>query len=177
MSRRKRKELPKEFKHSPEIESGLQKTIPDNIPKHNELTKKLKLDAITQFNKSKAITILSMFWNMEMPDWLLPYGYFKTMKNGNDEQKAVMENKVRRALMENWKFAMNWITKVVPKEVGIFGAVKHDHTLASLGKRAMENNKPKEVIGMVQDRRDGEFKAADSIEDEIDAEITEYYGK
>jgi len=178
MPKRKRKELPKEFKHSPIIETGLQKTIPDNIPKHNELSKKLKLDAITQFSKSKALTVLSMFWNMEMPEWLLPYGYYKVMASqdpDDEEAKAIMENKVRRAIMENYKFAMNWITKVVPKEVGIFGAVKHDHTLAALSKRAVENNKPREVIGMVQDRRDGEFKAADSIEDEVEAELNVYY--
>jgi len=175
MPRRKRKELPKEFKHSPIIETGLQKNVPDNIPKHNELSKKLKLDAVTQFSKSKAITILSMFWNMEMPEWLLPYNYYKIMKEDDEDAKAIMENKVRRSLMENYKFAMNWITKVVPKEVGIFGAVKHDHTLAALSKRAMESNKPKNVIGMVQDRRDGEFKAAGSIEDEVNAEMDEYY--
>ena len=175
MPRRKRKEVPKEFKHSPVIETGLQKNVPDNIPKHNELSRKLKLDAVTQFSKSKAITILSMFWNMEMPEWLLPYGYYKVMKNGDEEAKAAMENKVRRALMENYKFAMNWITRVVPKDVGIFGSIEHDHTLASLSKRAMESSKPKKVIGMVQDRRDGEFKSPVNIEDEINAEMSEYY--
>ena len=86
-----------------------------------------------------------------------------------------MENKVRRALMENYKFAMNWITRVVPKDVGIFGSIEHDHTLASLSKRAMESSKPKKVIGMVQDRRDGEFKSPVNIEDEINAEMNEYY--
>ena len=180
MPRRKRKEVPKEFKHSPIVETGMQKSIPDTVPKHNELSRKLKLDAITQFGKSKALTILTMFYNMEMPEWLLPGGYYKLMasKDPDDyEAQILMENKVKRGILENYKFAMNWITKVVPKEVGIFGAVKHDHTLAALSKRAVENNKPGKVIGMVQDRRNGEFTAADSVEDEVEAELGEYYEK
>ena len=176
---RKRKKPPKDFKHSPEIEQGLDVQVPDQIPKHTELSKKMKLNVLTQFNKSKALTILVTMFNMEMMENLLPYNYRKVMEGEDEDAKEKMHNRVLSILMGNYRFALNWISKVIPKEVGIFGSLDHQHSLAAKSKRAFTTPKPNKVIDMVKGRRDKEFYSAtdQEVEDEVDRELDDYYQK
>ena len=188
--KRKRKVLKQDFKHSPELEKGLQRKPPEptgNVPKANEASKKLKLDAIEAFRSSKALDIMVLLFNMERPEWLLPYGYWEVMGRpevGEDKEvariraeKARMHNRVVQDLRDDFKFALNWISKVIPKEVGIFGAIQHGHTLASMSKRAFTETKPPELIETVKRKREKEFyeASAETVENEVQREMAEYY--
>jgi len=192
-TKRKRKKINKkreDFKHSPEIEKGLLRKPPEasgSVPKANEAGKKLKLDAIEAFRSSKALDILVLFFNMERPEWLLPYGFSDVMnakETGDEEtdkriehEKARMHNRVVQDIRDDFKFALGWISKVIPKEVGIFGAIQHGHTLASMSKRAFTETKPPELIETVKKKRRKEFyEASDGeIENEVQREMAEYY--
>jgi len=90
-----------------------------------------------------------------------------------------MHDRVAAMLLDNYKWAMNLIAKIVPKDVGIFGQLNHAHTLSGLTRRAMTEPKDPKVIEMARKRREGELfgAAVDSSEREVEQEIEEFYNE
>ena len=183
--RRRKKKIPKEFKHSKEVEPHLTTEVRNTVPKPTEVSKKIKLGLLALLNnRTKAIPILGTFLNMEVLDFLLPLNYHEVMEAeevGDEEQvdriraaKIAMHERVNKERLDNYKWAMTWISKIMPKDVGIFGQLEHSHTLAALTKRAMETPKPRNVIEMAKKDRDREFYES-GVEEEVEAELAEFH--
>ena len=119
--------------------------------------KKTKQGLIEAFNRSDAPAILTGMLNGRLPSF---------MKPENRDMLTVAEDAhFRRMLMKNFMWATEIIVKLVPKELGQFGRVTGELTLADLLRRATVSPKSPKVIDMVQKRRASELE--EYVADEV----------
>lgn len=107
--------------------------------------KKMKATLIEIFNDSRAPAIISMCLNMRVPPALAP--------RNRDKLTTDEDAYFRKLMWKNFQWAVEIIIKVAPKELGVFGKVDHEFTLAGLVKRATVSPKSRDVVDMIQDRR------------------------
>lgn len=120
--------------------NSVSKTMPDY--------RKLKTGLIEMFNRSDAPAILFQFLNMRLPPMLKP--------ENRGTVTAKEDAAFRRMLLANFKWVVDVVTKVVPKEVGVFGRIEHT-SLSGMVKRAETNAKSGNVVKMVRKRRDDDL--------------------
>ena len=112
--------------------------------------KQTKKGLIEAFNRSDAPAIITGLLNLRLPSVLKPQGRATL----SIEEDALL----RRLLWKDFKWAVEIIVKLVPKELGQFGRVTGEMSLADLTRRAESAPKSQRVIELVRQRR------ADDIE-------------
>ena len=118
-------------------EGSINKTMPDY--------KRMKQGLVEIFNNSKGPSIINEMLNMKLPPMLRP--------QNRDKITAGEDANFRRLLLQNFKWATEIVVKTVPKELGVFGKIEHEHTLAAMSRRATRAPKSSKVIDMVAKRR------------------------
>jgi len=106
------------------------------MPEH----RKIKDGLLTGFMSSEAMMHLLDMLNMKLPAFMKP-------ENADQltlEQKQYYINQI----LKNFKWAVEVVVKVIPKELGVFGKIDVEHSLTGLTKRAVEAKKSSKVIEM-----------------------------
>jgi hypothetical protein len=113
-----------------------------SLSKQGVAVQLMKGGLVQLFNTSRAPALLQAFLNMQLPSVLKP---------ANVQLLTPEEDRhYRRVLLANFKWAVEQIIKVVPKEHLMSGSVQHEHTLAGLTKRATVHQKSESVVEMVR---------------------------
>ena len=116
---------------------SVSKTMPDY--------KRMKQGLVEVFNSSQAPAIINQMLNMKLPPMLRP--------QNRDLITAKEDAAFRRLLLKNFMWAVEIVVKTVPKELGVFGKIQQEHSLAGLSRRATQSVKSGKVIDMVSKRR------------------------
>lgn len=106
----------------------------------------MKGGLVTLFNTSRAPAILQAMLDMKLPTVLRPANALLITPEE--------DRHYRRVLLANFKWAVEQVIKVVPKEHLMSGSVQHEHTLAGLTKRASTHQKSSTVVDMVKQKRE-----------------------
>lgn len=162
MIKRKKRKKRDSFISSSEVQRGMRKDRtrtegvspakdrPQGFKKKTPVPyREMKQGMIEIFNKSNAKAILLGMLNMKIPYQLKPIDF--------DENDAIDDRMVKDLMLTNFKWAVSQIIKLAPKEVGIFGSVKMEHSLAGLTRRATMGEKSGKVIDLVKERREREL--------------------
>ena len=112
--------------------------------------KRTKKGLIDAFNRSDAPAIITGLLNLRLPSVLKPQGR-NTLTVDEDAL-------LRKLIWKDFKWAVEILVKLVPKERGQFGRVTTEMSLADLTRRAESAPKSQRVIELVRQRR------ADDIE-------------
>jgi hypothetical protein len=149
-------------KPKPYEEGFIREDLPEGSArrKKTELPYKLlKAGMVEIFNRSDAPALLEAFLNMKLPEVLLP---------PKKELLTVKEDlQYRKLILNNFKWAVEQVFKIVPRELSVSGNINMEHSLTGLTKRATEEHKSGEVIDMINKRRESElieYKARDVVE-------------
>jgi len=114
--------------------------------KPQESYKKVKDGFVKGFMDSDAMGHLVNMLNMRLPAILKP----RNRELLTDEE----DKEYRKLALTNFKWVVEQILKVVPKEIGIFGKVQHDHTIAGMVKQATIAPKSNKVIDLVKTEKE-----------------------
>ena len=130
---------------------SVNKTMPDY--------KRFKQGLVELFNTSRAPAVIMQMLSMTLPPMLKPHN--------SDKLTPAEDARFRAMLLSNFKWAVDAVIKCVPKELGVFGKIQQEHTLAGLVQRASRSPKSPAVVDMVKHRRDGEMEdyVAEVMED------------
>ena len=102
--------------------------------------RKAKEGLLQVFIKSSAAGTISDMLDMKLPAILRPQNRDK-LTVGEDKEARIL-------LLANFKWAVEQFLKILPKEIGIFGKVGHEHTLIGMVKGAVTETKSPKVIEM-----------------------------
>lgn len=133
------------------------------------MTNKIKESLLQGFQSSLAPSMLKAMLDGKIPEQFLPADLAKRIKKGEPIEKEEDEAMVR-LIFASWKWAMDWMAKMFPKTLGIFGSVHHEHTLAKMVKQASEEPKSKGVIEMVERKTVKEVVEFSALDDEGEEE-------
>ena len=129
------------------------------------MTNKIKEGLIQSFQSSMAPSMLRAMLDGKIPEQFLPADLKQRIKEGKPIEKDEDEILVRQAF-SSWKWAMDWMAKMFPKTLGIFGSVHHDHTIASMVKDASTQPKTQKVIDMVEKKTVDEVTEFSALDDD-----------
>ena len=116
------------------------------IGKQGVAVQLMKGGLVTLFNTSRAPAILQAMLDMKLPTVLKP---------ANINLITPEEDRhYRRVLLANFKWAVEQVIRVVPKEHLMSGSVQHQHTLAGLTKRASTHKKSTSVVELVRKQKE-----------------------
>jgi len=124
--------------------------------------RKIKEGFLQGFINSDAMGHLMNMLNMKLP------GIMKYKEKFTDEE----DKELRLQILKNYKWAVEQLIKVIPKEIGVFGKVQHEHTIAGMVKQATISQKSDKVIDLVKKER--EEKLLEEKEEELPYEMEEY---
>ena len=113
--------------------------------------RRTKTGLVEVFNQSAAPGLLGACLNLQLPSCLRP----------QNRNKLTIEEDAsfRKLIWNNFKWAAEFIAKLVPRELGRHGQVVGEMSLAELTRRATVSAKSPEVVEMVARRRDDELES------------------
>lgn len=132
------------------------------------ITNEIKESLIQTFRSSEAPAMLRSLLDGKIPEQFVPAELKRKIRNGepiSEEEDAVMV----RVVFNSWKWAMDWMAKMFPKTLGVYGSVRLDHTLSGMVKQASTEPKSKGVIDMVEKKIEKgvtEFSVSEEGEEE-----------
>ena len=131
--------------------------------------RKAKAGLLQVFIQSEGTGHISDMLNMKLPAILRPEGRQKVTLEEDDKQRML--------LLANFKWAVEQFLKILPKEIGMFGKVSHEYTLAGMVKGALTAPKSDKVIEMTKATEEkilSHQEAPESMEEKfLDAETEE----
>ena len=104
--------------------------------------KKAKEGLLQVFIKSNASGTIYDMLNMKLPAILKP--------EGREKLSVEEDSRMRMLILTNFKWAVEQFLKILPKEIGVFGKVSHEHTLVGMVKSAETSPKSPRVIEMTK---------------------------
>ena len=113
--------------------------------------RRTKTGLVEAFNQSAAPGILAACLNLQLPSCLRP--------QNRDKLTYDEDAYFRKLIWNNFKWAAEFIAKIVPRELGRHGQVVGEMSLAELTRRATVSPKSPKVIEMVAARRDDELES------------------
>jgi len=129
--------------------------------KPEQSQKKVKEGLLKGFMDSDAMEHLFNMLNMKLPAILKP----RNRELITDEE----DKEYRKLALANFKWVVEQVFKVIPKEIGVFGKVQHDHTIAGMVKQATIAPKSDKVIDLVKAEK--EKKLLEGKEEELTYEM------
>lgn len=124
-------------------------------------TTEIKHSLLEIFNRSDAKAALMCMLNGRIPPQFRPKGVLQ----GGAEKITPTEHRAMVAQIRgDFKWAVEQMVKMFPKELGVFGSLQMNHTLAGMVRRASTDNKSNKVIDMVKKRREEEVTEYEEAE-------------
>ena len=100
--------------------------------------REVKEGLLNLFKNSRAPAIL-----FQMLNYKLPPGYERIYQGKELTQKQLIY--LQNKMDYNFRWCVAQCIRLMPKELGIFGEIHHEHTLTGMVKRAMKSKKSKKI--------------------------------